>query len=176
MWRLLKKLFSGPEPSTVTTDSEVIRFDQTGFTRSSQLIRDMGWREHWNWDEIDGFGFSFKQAMFPDPWFGDYMESEWFIIVENENGPEHIYFDADWLNIDNLPPALLQNMPDLDRDELRKGLHNAAGGFHYYAGEGQWVGWQRPKPAKRANAAKKPAAKPRTAPVKRPRSPKKPGA
>ncbi|WP_188344140.1 hypothetical protein [Phyllobacterium sp. 628] len=167
MWRLLKKLFSGPEPSPAETGSETIRFDETGFTRSSNLIRDMGWREHWRWDEINGFGFSFKQAMFPDPWFGDYMESEWFIVVENENGPEYIYFDADWLDINHLPSALLQNLPDLNTEELRRGLNNAAGGFHYYDGEGQWIGWQRPGPVKRAPKA-------RTKPVRRTKTPKKP--
>lgn len=176
MWRLLKKLFSRPEPAPVEADSEVMRFDETGFTRSSQLIRSMGWREHWDWDEIDGFGFSFKQAMFPDPWFGDYMESEWFIIVDNEKAPEHIYFHADWLNIDHLPPVLLQNMPGLDIDELRKGLHNASQGFHYYDGEGEWIGWQRPKPAKRATPAQKPAPKRKTAPGKPRASTRKPDA
>ncbi len=166
MWRLLKRLFTGPEPSSVELDSEVIRFDETGFSRSSHLIRTMNWRQSWRWDEITAFGFDFSPSMFPDPWFGDVMESQWFFTVTSEGGSEHIYFDRSWLDINHLPPVLLQNMPGLDFDELRHGLNAAAGGFHNYAGEGRWIGWQRikppkrtrrsssPKPAKRKSAAK----------------------
>lgn len=107
MWRLLKKIFSRPEPPPVEPDGEMIRFDNEGFTRSSHLIRSMGWRQSWRWDEITAFGFAFSPAMFPDPWFGDYMESQWFFTVTGNNGPEHIYFDVEWLDINYLPAALL---------------------------------------------------------------------
>ncbi|ATU90569.1 hypothetical protein [Phyllobacterium zundukense] len=154
MWQLLKRLFSGPEPPPVQLDSEVMRFDEAGFTRSSHLIRSMGWRQSWRWDEITAFGFVFSPAMFPDPWFGDTMESQWFFTVKGETGPEHIYFDSVWLDIDHLPTALLQQMPGLDLDELKRGLNVAAVGFHNYEGEGRWIGWQRPKPKRRRKVAK----------------------
>jgi hypothetical protein len=154
MLRLLKRLFSGPEPPPVEPDGEVIRFDDAGFTRSSHLIRSMGWRQSWSWKEITAFGFAFSPAMFPDPWFGDYMESQWFFTVTSENGPEHIYFDVTWLDLDHLPPALLDQMQGLDLHELRQGLNSAAVGFHNYEGEGRWIGWQRSKPQKRARRSK----------------------
>lgn len=156
MWRLLKKMFSRPEPPPVEPDGEVIRIDDEGFTRSSHLIQTMGWRQTWHWDEITAFGFAFSPAMFPDPWFGDYMESQWFFTMKGPKGPEHIYFDVDWLDIDHLPPALLQQMPGLDLQELRRGLAAAAVGFHNYEGEGRWIGWQRPAPRRRTNVAKVP--------------------
>ncbi|HMF68103.1 MAG TPA: hypothetical protein VK602_10900 [Phyllobacterium sp.] len=166
MWRLLKRIFTGPEPSSVEPDSEVIRFDETGFSRSSHLIRTMNWRQSWRWDEITAFGFDYSPSMFPDPWFGDIMESQWFFTVTSESGPEHIYFDQDWLNINHLPPVLLQNMPGLDLDELRQGLSAAAGGFHNYAGEGRWIGWQRTKPPKRARRSNSPRSAKRKSPAK----------
>jgi hypothetical protein len=157
MWQLLKKIISRPEPPPVEPDGEVIRFDDTGFSRSSHLIRSMGWRQSWRWDEITGFGFAFSPAMFPDPWFGDYMESQWFFTVTSENGPEHIYFDVEWLDINHLPPPLLRHMQGLDVHVLRQGLNAAAVGFHNYEGEGQWIGWQRAKPKKRRKVTKAPA-------------------
>ncbi|MDR6631310.1 hypothetical protein J2X72_000081 [Phyllobacterium sp. 1468] len=157
MWRLLKRLFYRPASSSVEPDSEVIHFDERGFSRSSHLTRTMNWRQSWRWDEITAFGFDFSPSMFPDPWFGDVMEGRWFFAVTSESGPEHIYFDQTWLDIDHLPPVLVQNLPGLDLDEVRQGLIVAAGGFHNYAGEGRWIGWQRTKPPKRArrsNSAK----------------------
>jgi len=166
MWRLLRRLIFRPEPSSVEPDSEVIRFDETGFSRSSHLIRTMNWRQSWRWDEITAFGLDYSPSMFPDPWFGDIMESQWFFTVTSESGPEHIYFDQDWLNINHLPPVLLQNMPGLDLDELRQGLSAAAGGFHNYAGEGRWIGWQRTKPPKRARRSNSPRSAKRKSPAK----------
>ncbi|MEP7452141.1 hypothetical protein [Phyllobacterium sp. SB3] len=167
MWRLLKQLFGGKtSPSSPEDDGgEIVRFDDNGFHRSSKMARNMGWRQDWSWEEVTAFGFSFSPAMFPDPWFGDYMEDEWFVTVLNENGPENIFFDAAWLNIDRLPPALVRNMPGLDMARLREGLAAAAGGYHNYEGEGRWQGWSKPapKPARRPRAKVKtvPAAKPK---------------
>ena len=167
MWRLLRQLFGGRNAAPASGDDgdEIVRFDDAGFHRSTRIARSMGWRQDWSWEEITAFGFAFSPAMFPDPWFGDYMEDEWFVTVMNETGPENIFFDAAWLDIDRLPPALLRNMPGLDIETLREGLAAAAGGYHHYEGEGRWTGWSRPapKPAGRA----KPRAK--TAPAGRPR-------
>ena len=157
MWQLLRKMFAGPEPPPVEPDGEAIYFDDNGFTRSSQLIRTMGWRQTWCWDDINAFGFAFSPAMFPDPWFGDYMESQWFFTVKGETGPENIYFGVEWLDIDFLPTVLLEHMPGIDLEELRRGLATAAVGFHNYEGAGQWIGWHRAKPRKRSKTTKVPA-------------------
>jgi len=153
MWRLMKRWLSKPPP--VEPDGEVIlRIDESGFMRSSHLIRTMGWREHWGWDEIVGFGFAFSPAMFPDPWFGDCMESQWFFTVKSAKGEEHVYFDAEWIDVNRLPPALVRNMPGLNTNELRRGLAAAAVGFHNFEGEGRWIGWQRSVAGKRAGRSK----------------------
>jgi len=159
MWHLLKKIITGPEPPPVEADGEAMHFDDQGFTRSTHLARSMGWRQSWRWSEVSAFGFAFAPAMFPDPWFGDYMESQWFFIVSSGNRSEHIYFDVAWLDLDDLPRGLIDHMPDLDREELRRGLQAAAGGAYNHRGEGRWIGWQRaaaPKPGKRMTAAKPP--------------------
>lgn len=158
MWRLLKRLFGSEAASAPAADDrEMIRIDAQGFHRSTPATRSMRWREEWSWDEIDGFGFSFKPALFPDPWFGDYMESEWFFIVSSGSGPEKIHFDVTWLDIDRLPAALVENMPDIDLGKLRTGLATAARGPQHYEGEGEWLAWSRPKRRrKKAAAAKKP--------------------
>lgn len=156
MWRLLKQLFGGKTSPPAPDDdgSQIIRFDDEGFHRSSKIVRSMGWRQDWSWNEITGFGFSFSPAIYPDPWFGDYMEAEWFITVQSEAGPEDIFFDAAWLNINRLPAALVKNMPGLNDEPLREGLAAAAGGYHNYEGEGRWVGWSKPllKPASRTKS------------------------
>ncbi len=154
MWQLLKRILSGPEPPPVETDGEVMHFDDNGFTRSSHLTRSMGWRQSWRWEEITAFGFAFSPSMFPDPWFGDYMESQWFFAVNNENRPETIYFDVAWLDLDHLPPGLLAQTPGLDIEELRCGLR-AAAGFHNHEGEGRWIGWQRTGAAKQVKSPKR---------------------
>ncbi|MGH6861249.1 MAG: hypothetical protein ACRECY_13395 [Phyllobacterium sp.] len=144
----MKKLFGTAGPSSTSEDDdEVIRIDEDGFFRSSHITRTMQWRQSWGWDEITGFGFVFSPALFPDPWFGDYMEGAWFFTVSGEAGPENIHFDARWLDIEHLPPALLRHMPGLELDVLREGVCAAAGGTRNYAGEGRWIGWQRPLPA-----------------------------
>ena len=166
MWRLLKKLMRRKYPVPVDDGSEVIRIDDQGFFRLSPLIRTMKWRQSWRWDEIDAFGFAFTPAMFPDPWFGDYMESQWFFTAATETGPEHIYFDVDWLDIDHLPPALLHHMPGLNLSILREGLRASSEGLHNYKGEGRWIGWSRNKPPK---PSKRPATRNATASPKKPK-------
>ncbi|MEK1888818.1 MAG: hypothetical protein AAAB35_14860 [Phyllobacterium sp.] len=155
MWHLLKRMITRPEPPPAETDGEVIHFDDRGFTRTSHLTRSMGWRQSWGWNEVTAFGFTFTPAMFPDPWFGDYMESQWFLTVNNGDRTEHIHFDVAWLDLDNLPRGLVDRMPGLDMEVLRSGLRTAAQGPRNFDGEGRWVGWQRaePKRAQRKTAA-----------------------
>ena len=160
MWHLLKKIITGPQPPPVESDGEAMHFDEQGFTRSTQLTRSMGWRQSWRWKEVSAFGFAFTPAMFPDPWFGDYMESQWFFTVSNGERTEHIYFDVAWLDLDNLPRGLLERMPDLDTEELRSGLQAAAGGAYNHQNEGRWIGWQQSatpaRRSKRMTAARPP--------------------
>lgn len=150
MWSLIKRWFAGP-PAPEDPLQEIVRFDEAGLTRSGELARAMGLQESWPWHDIHEFGFAFTQAIYPDPWFGDHMESLWFVRVRTEDGSlMRMEFDERVLDIEHLPPALLRHMPGLDMDVLRAGLATAAHGFRHFEGEGEWVAWRRdeaPPPA-----------------------------
>lgn len=143
MWSLIKRLLAAP-PAPEDPLREIVRFDDAGFTRSGELARAMRQQEFWPWRDIQEFGFVFTQAIYPDPWFGDHMESLWFVRVPIDGGGlMRMDFDSSVLDIDNLPPALLRNLPGLDMDVLRAGLATAARGIHHFDGEGEWVAWRR---------------------------------
>lgn len=150
MWSLIKRWFAGPAPPEDPLQ-ETVRFDDAGLTRSGELARAMGLQQFWPWHDIHEFGFTFTQAIYPDPWSGDYMESLWFVRVASEGGGlMRMDFDERVLDINQLPPALLRNMPGLDMDVLRAGLATAARGLRHFEGEGEWVAWRRataPPPA-----------------------------
>jgi hypothetical protein len=146
MWSFIKRLLAGPAPAEDPL-RETVSFDDAGLTRSSELLRAMGQREFWPWHEIQEFGFRYTQAMFPDPWYGDYMESLWFVRVPSDGGGlMAIEFDGAVLDIARLPPALLRNLPGLDMDVLRAGLAAASRGPRHFEGEGDWVAWRRAAP------------------------------
>ena len=143
MWSFIRKWLAGP-PAPEDPLRETVRFDDAGLTRSGELARAMGLQEFWPWSDIHEFGFLFTQAIYPDPWFGDYMESLWFVRVPSDGGGlMRMDFDADVLDIDHLPPALLRNLPGLDMEVLRAGLATAARGPRHFEGEGEWVAWRR---------------------------------
>lgn len=142
MWSLLKRLLAGP-PAPPDPFAETIRFDDAGFTRASDLAQAMKLRQSWPWEDVHEFGFRFAQAAFPDPWSGDYMEGLWYVRVLDDGALMAVEFDQDRLDPDALPPALLQRLPDLDRDALRAGLATAARGPRHFDGAGEWVIWRR---------------------------------
>ncbi|KXJ66577.1 hypothetical protein AXY46_09465 [Achromobacter xylosoxidans] len=143
MWSFIKRWFAGP-PAAEDPLQEIVRFDDAGLTRSGELARAMGLQEFWPWRDIHEFGFVFTQAIYPDPWFGDYMESLWFVRVPTDGGGlMRMDFDARVLDINQLPPSLLRNLPGLDMDVLRAGLATAARGPRHFEGEGEWVAWRR---------------------------------
>ena len=85
-----------------------------------------GVTEFWPWANVREFGFRL-QAGFPDPWSGDYLEGSWFIRVPSDGGGlMAVDFDADALDPDHLPPALLRRLPGLDLAALRQGVAAAA--------------------------------------------------
>jgi len=143
MWSFIQRWFAGP-PAAEDPLQEIVRFDDAGLTRSGELARAMGLQEFWPWRDIHEFGFVFTQAIYPDPWFGDYMESLWFVRVPTDGGGlMRMDFDERVLDINQLPPALLRNLPGLDMDVLRSGLATAARGLRHFEGEGEWVAWRR---------------------------------
>ncbi|WP_255468271.1 hypothetical protein [Achromobacter sp. UMC71] len=142
MWSRLKRLLSGP-PAAPDPLAETIRFDDAGFTRTSDLAGAMGLRQSWPWEAVHEFGFRFSQAVFPDPWSGDYMEGLWYVRVQDDGALMAVEFNQDILDPKALPPDLLRHMPGLDRDAMRAALATAARGPRHFDGAGEWVIWQR---------------------------------
>ncbi|MNK60514.1 hypothetical protein D3C87_796480 [compost metagenome] len=154
MWSYIKRWVARP-PAPPDPLQQIVSFDDAGFTRTNALSRAMGFREFWPWSDIHEFGFLFTEAIFPDPWFGHYMESLWFFRVPSDGGGLLLLdFDQSKLDLDRLPPALLRNLPGLDMQVLRAGLATARRGPHHYDGEGEWVAWRRASglPADRGRA------------------------
>ncbi|KGD99649.1 hypothetical protein JL37_04605 [Achromobacter sp. RTa] len=147
MWSFIKRLLAGPPPAEDPL-RETLRFDDAGLTRSGELLRAMRQREFLPWSEIHEFGFRYAQAMFPDPWSGDYMEGLWLFRVPSDGGGlMAMEFDEAVLDIDRLPPALLRNLPGLDMDTLRTGLAAARRGPRNFEEEGEWIAWRRAAPS-----------------------------
>lgn len=143
MWSRIKRFLIGPPPPE-DPFRKTVRFDDTGFTRQCELARAMGLQEFWPWSDVEEFGFAFSKAMFPDPWYGDYMESLWFLRLRCEDGDlMRVDLEEDQLAISQLPPALLRHLPGLDVDVLREGLAVAGRGPRHFDGEGIWVAWRR---------------------------------
>jgi len=142
MWSFLKRLLAGP-PAPPDPFAETIRFDDAGFTRASELAARMGLRQSWPWEDVHEFGFRFRQAVFPDPWHGDYMEGLWYVRVQDDGALMAVEFDEDVLDAQALPPALLRHMPGLNHEVLRAGLATAKRGPRHFDGAGEWVAWQR---------------------------------
>lgn len=146
MWSRIKRFLNGPPPPEDPL-RETVYFDDAGLTRRSELARAMGLQEFWPWSDIHEFGFVFTQAMYPDPWIGDYMESLWFVRVPTDGGGlMRMDLDERVLDIDHLPPALLRHLPGLDMEVLRDGLATARRGLHHVEGAGEWVAWRRAPP------------------------------
>ncbi|MBO1015647.1 hypothetical protein IPU70_18940 [Achromobacter sp. SD115] len=143
MWSFIKRLLAGPTPPENPL-SETICFDEAGFTRSGELARALGQQEFWPWSDIQEFGFRYTQAIYPDPWSGDYMEGLWFLRVPSDGGGlMAMELDEATLDVERLPPPLLHNMPGLDMGALRAGLAAAARGPRNFECAGEWVAWRR---------------------------------
>lgn len=145
----IKRFLAGP-PVPDDPFRKIVRFDDAGFTRQSEWARGLGLQEFWPWSDVYEFGFAFSQAVYPDPWFGDYMESLWFLRLRCKDGDMmREDLEADLLDVDHLPAALLAHLPGLDIDVLRAGLAVASRGLRHYEGEGEWVAWRREPPPTR---------------------------
>ncbi|MBB1593894.1 hypothetical protein [Achromobacter sp. UMC46] len=143
MWSRIKRFMNGPPPPEDPL-RETVRFDDAGFTRQSELARAMGLQESWPWRDVHEFGFAFTRALYPDPWYGDYMESLWFVRVRCDDGDlMRVDIEEQVLDAAHLPPALLHHLPGLDLDVLRAGQAVARRGLRHFEGEGEWVAWRR---------------------------------
>ena len=148
MWSRLKRLCTR---RPAQPPASRVRVDDAGIWRDAGAA---GVTEFWPWANVREFGFRLLLAGFPDPWSGDYLEASWFIRVPSDGGGLlAVDFDADALDPDNLPPALLRRLPGLDLAALRQGVAARARGDGLREENG-WPGAATPRtPRHRASPA-----------------------
>ncbi|MEO8001557.1 MAG: hypothetical protein ABI644_06745 [Arenimonas sp.] len=140
MLQWLTRIF-GRKPKTVSTRDEV-HFSEEGIYYLSWMSRSQQWPTLWPWPVVLEFGLSFHQAIYPDPWFGNYMEAEWFFTVDHDGNPQRIFFDVDYFSIDELPVILNEKLSGFDKAALKEGWKEYRAGLRNFKGEGQWPAWR----------------------------------
>lgn len=71
------------------------------------------------------------------------MEAEWFFTVENNEGPQRLFFKIDYFCIESLPTILPEKLAGFDKSVLEQGWKEHRAGARNYKGEGQWLAWQK---------------------------------
>ena len=135
MWSRLKRLCTR---RPAQPPASRVRVDDAGIWRDAGAA---GVTEFWPWANVREFGFRLLLAGFPDPWSGDYLEASWFIRVPSDGGGLlAVDFDADALDPDNLPPALLRRLPGWTwpRCQGVAAARRAQG----WAARGEWLAWR----------------------------------
>jgi hypothetical protein len=140
MLQWLTRIF-GRKPKKTSTRDEV-HLSQEGVYYLSWMSRSLQWPTLWPWPVVLEFGLSVHQAMYPDPWFGDYMEAEWFFTVDHDGRPQRFFFDVEYFSVDTLPAILAGKLPGFDKEALREGWKQYRAGFRNFKGAGQWLAWQ----------------------------------
>ena len=135
MWSRLKRLCTR---RPAQPPASRVRVDDAGIWRDAGAA---GVTEFWPWANVREFGFRLLLAGFPDPWSGDYLEASWFIRVPSDGGGLlAVDFDADALDPDNLPPALLRRLPGLDLPRCARAWRRR--GAPGWAARGEWLAWR----------------------------------
>ncbi|MGH8049355.1 MAG: hypothetical protein ACREPB_01695 [Arenimonas sp.] len=142
MQQWIKRIFICEKP-VIASSQDGIRLSDDGLHFSSWMSRYAQWPELWPWTEVCEFGISVHQAIYPDPWFGDYMEAEWFFTVQHSEGPQRLFFDIEHFSIDKLPHLLFEHLPGFDKTVLQAGWKEYRAGLRNYQGAGQWLAWQK---------------------------------
>lgn len=142
MLQWLKRIFFREKPAIASSQDE-LRLSDEGLSYTGSMSRSGQWPELWPWASVCEFGISVHQAIYPDPWFGDYMEAEWFFTVQHSEGPQRIFFDIEYFSIDDLPIVLLEKLPGFDKTALLAGWKEYRAGLRNYEGAGQWLAWQK---------------------------------
>jgi hypothetical protein len=142
MWQWLKHWITGKNPVTSSPSNE-FRLSDEGIYYSSWMSQTQQRPELWAWESIREFGLSIHQAIYPDPWFGDYMEAEWFFTVEHSQGPQRFFFDIDCFSKDSLPIILSEKLSGFDKLALEQGWKEYRAGLRNFKGEGQWLAWKK---------------------------------
>jgi hypothetical protein len=139
MWPGLKRFFGFKKPDETKLEN-CFRLSEEGIYFRAWLNLN---EQLWPWDSVREFGLSVHQAIYPAPWFGDYMEAEWFFTVESGEGPRRFFFEVEHFSIQNLPKILDYKLAGFDRSALAQGWKEHLGGLRNYKGEGQWLAWRK---------------------------------
>ncbi len=141
MWQRLKKYFSDEKPVTNSL--------QNGLRVADEGIYYLAWIEAsqteklWPWSSICEFGLLFDEAIYPDPWFGSYMEADWFFTVEEGNVPQRVLCDIEHFSIDTLPDILMEKLAGFNADALLPGWLEYQKGLKNFEGAGLWLAWKK---------------------------------
>jgi hypothetical protein len=139
MWQWLKHWLTG-KGSIIVPLPDAIRVCEEGVYYRAWTSQP---EQLWPWEILREFGLSVHQAIYPDPWFGEYMEAQWFITVQDSDGPRRLFFEVDQLSMDSLPAILFEKLPGFDKNVLRTGWQHYQAGPKNYEGAGQWLAWQK---------------------------------
>jgi hypothetical protein len=142
MWHYLKNFFIGKhspdpiKPARLWLSEEGIHYSESWYERefSPQL---------WRWPLICEFGLRVGEAIYPDPWGGNYLETEWFLTVMEDGRPHRVLFEVELLSPKKLPDMLIEKLPGLSVDNLMLGWTEHLKGDKNFDGVGEWLGWTR---------------------------------
>jgi hypothetical protein len=139
MWQALKRFFGFKKIDETKLENH-FRPSEDGIYFSAWFNLD---EQPWPWDSVREFGLSVHQATYPDPWFGDYMEAEWFFTVESDEGLRRFFFEIEHFSLETLPAILNEKLPGFDRAALQEGWRQHQAGDRNFTGAGQWLGWKK---------------------------------
>jgi hypothetical protein len=141
MWQWLKKYFSGKPPANNTLENSLRLADEGIYYHA--WIETPEQAKLWPWSSVREFGLLFDEAIYPDPWFGNYMEADWFFTVEDSNGPQRLLFDVEYFSIDTLPDILIEKLAGFNENALLPGWQAYQKGLKNFDGAGLWLAWQK---------------------------------
>jgi hypothetical protein len=139
MWQWLKQWFVGSNTQLPLRQQE-IRLSEDGVYHRPWM---RPYENLWPWDSVCEFGLSVHEAIFSDPWLGDYMEAEWFFTVEDSEGRQRLLFDIEHFSLETLPALLDEKLSGFDRAALQEGWRQHQAGPRNLKGAGQWLGWKK---------------------------------
>ncbi len=140
MWQWLKQWLLGRN-SQLPLRQPTVRLSEAGVYHRAWISQSS--EQLWPWDSVREFGLSIHPAIYPDPWFGNYMETEWFFTVEDSDGHQRFFFDVEYFSFETLPVILNEKLPGFDRAALQEGWRQHQAGERNFKGAGQWLAWKK---------------------------------
>jgi hypothetical protein len=142
MWQYLQNFFKAKHSSDELKPAR-LWFSEEGIHYSASWVQHEFSPQLWRWPLICEFGLSVDEAIYPDPWYGNYMETEWFFTLMQDGRPVRVLFEVELLSPEKLPDMLLEKLPGLSVDSLMLGWKEHSKGYKNFDGAGDWLGWTR---------------------------------